>query len=97
MNWLKSGDKSTTFFHKCASQRRSFNSIKPLEFEDGRSIGNPLGMVQITRNYFENLFTSKVGLVDSSHILTGINSCIPKGINEALTTLFIGEEVYEVV
>ncbi|KAA3460752.1 putative Transposon TX1 [Gossypium australe] len=33
-NWLKMGDKNTSFFHKYASQRRRINRIQGLQRDD---------------------------------------------------------------
>lgn len=33
-------------------------------------------MALIAKGYFEDLFTSSRGLVDMSHILSGVNQCI---------------------
>lgn len=34
---VKSMDKNSAFFHKFASQRRSWNRIRSIEFKDGRT------------------------------------------------------------
>lgn len=35
VNWLKAGERNTTFFHNHANKRRRVNTIQRLEFFDG--------------------------------------------------------------
>jgi macrodomain Ter protein organizer (MatP/YcbG family) len=37
VNWLREGDRNTSFFHACATQRKK-NRIKRLQAEDGQWI-----------------------------------------------------------
>lgn len=56
--WLKDGDRNTSFFHKCASQRRRNNSIKEITDENGRSANTPEEVGQVFQSFFQHLFTS---------------------------------------
>ncbi|XP_035542099.1 uncharacterized protein LOC118344807 [Juglans regia] len=38
--WLKEGDKNTSYFHKCASQRKKNNSIHQIANERGEQVSN---------------------------------------------------------
>lgn len=93
VNWLKSGDKNTKFFHSYASQRRSSNSIKSLEGEDGRRMEYNVEMGEIATNFFKNLFTSPRAPVEREHILSGVERCIDKYDNLLLSIVYIEEEV----
>ena len=65
-NWLRQGDRNTSFFHNFATKRRKKNTIKGLMDENGQRQENEVAMRNIIQNYFENLFTSEVGDPDPS-------------------------------
>lgn len=93
-NWLKAGDKNTSFFHKYASQRRSKNRIKTLISNESREIIDEIGMHALAREYFSNLFSSN-GPCDASHILEGVKRVITTKMNNTLLEKFKEEEVWE--
>lgn len=61
MNWLKLGDKNTSFFHKYASQRRRTNTVNRLEYEDGRMTKDPSDMGELRGASLKNFLHRKVG------------------------------------
>ncbi|KAA3468221.1 reverse transcriptase [Gossypium australe] len=79
-NWLKLGDKNSSFFHKYASARRRTNTINRLETEEGLEVTADFEISDTATRYFQKLFTSK-GVGDSSHILEGIDVSISSEIN----------------
>lgn len=94
-NWLRSGDKNTSFFfHRFASLRKRTNMVKNLEMEDGCLIDNSSDMAYITRQYFENIFSSQSGRGNLSFILDGVEECISTDDNMFLTVAYIEEEVF---
>ncbi|KAA3462610.1 reverse transcriptase [Gossypium australe] len=58
INWLKLGDRNTTFFHKQATQRKKMNLIQKLQFEDGRETIESKDMEEIAGSYFVKLFSA---------------------------------------
>lgn len=57
-NWLKGGDKNTKFFHSQASLRKMMNTVKCLESINGQVTTIDFEMVEITKSFFEDLFTA---------------------------------------
>ncbi|KAA3455882.1 reverse transcriptase [Gossypium australe] len=94
VNWLQMGDKNTAFLHKSASQRRQINQIRGLQRMDGSVATNEREMEEIARKYFFDLFESK-GIVDATHILSGVQPCISESMNQELLAPFIESEVVE--
>ncbi|KAK5824528.1 hypothetical protein PVK06_019304 [Gossypium arboreum] len=93
VNWLKLGDRNTSFFHKHASQCRSRNFIQCLQYEDGRGTNDESIMEELARNYFQKLFSSN-GVRDSDHLLFGIKRCVNSNDNLKLTSIYTKEEVW---
>lgn len=58
VNWLKHGDRNTTFFHKSATMRKRRNFVKGLENDLGKWVDDEKGIMDITTNYFKNFFPS---------------------------------------
>ncbi|GMI64370.1 hypothetical protein HRI_000106300 [Hibiscus trionum] len=95
-NWLKHGDRNTSFFHRCASQRRRKSKVKFLESENGEVCSGEAEMLTVATNYFGSLFTSSV-TGSCSRILEGVNSCISETMNLSLRREFTSEEIWDVV
>ncbi|KAA3483658.1 reverse transcriptase [Gossypium australe] len=94
VNWLKLGDRNTTFFHSVATQKRRKNCIQMLQDTDGRETGELQDMAEITRTYFQELFKAKEnGYYE--HILIGVEHCISEEDNRRLTMPYIKEEIWE--
>ncbi|PPR93884.1 hypothetical protein GOBAR_AA26789 [Gossypium barbadense] len=72
-NWLKYGDKNTSYFHNFASQWRKTNTIMGLENSSGGFTMDAMEMDSLAFTYFERLFTSK-GRIDTSHIFSGVKA-----------------------
>ncbi|KAA3455702.1 reverse transcriptase [Gossypium australe] len=92
VNWLRHGDRNTTYFHNCATAQRRANSISKLILDNGQEI-NKESIIQVeAKNYFENLFTSK-GVADPRVILEGIEGNISVETNKCLQAPFREDEV----
>ncbi|KAA3459967.1 reverse transcriptase [Gossypium australe] len=80
VNWLRHGDRNTTYFHNCATARRRANSIYKLILDNGQEINDESIIQEEAKTYFEKLFTSK-GIADPREILEGIEGNILVEIN----------------
>ncbi|GMJ13760.1 hypothetical protein HRI_005045200 [Hibiscus trionum] len=67
-NWLRNGDKNTTFFHRHATQRKKQNRISRLMNDDGVNCSSPDLMEVAAREYFQGFFASG-GVADCSNVL----------------------------
>ncbi|KAK6142941.1 hypothetical protein DH2020_023289 [Rehmannia glutinosa] len=56
-NWIKDGDRNTSFFHKTASGRKSRNTIERIKNKDERWVEDPKEIAAEFENYFKDLFT----------------------------------------
>ncbi|KAH1046861.1 hypothetical protein J1N35_037645 [Gossypium stocksii] len=91
VNWLKNGDKNTSFFQKFTSQRRHTNRIRGLKRSDGLIATDRIEIGEITRDYFSDLFDSR-GIDNLDHILSGVSCCINDSMNQSLTSTYSKEE-----
>ncbi|KAK5842214.1 hypothetical protein PVK06_004545 [Gossypium arboreum] len=91
-NWLKLGDKNTTFFHRYASQRRRKNTIQSLRHEDERETSETDKMENIARDYFKKLFTSNRS-VNTECVISGIERSSSEDVNLKLISNYMKEEV----
>lgn len=93
-NWLRLGDKNTSFFHRLASMRKKKrNSIVELKCDDGRTICSDDEIGEEASNFFQNLFTSNT-FGDSTYIVSGIHSIITNEDNESILAQFTEEEIF---
>ncbi|XP_039797761.1 uncharacterized protein LOC120662746 [Panicum virgatum] len=91
-NWLKHGDRNTKFFHQFASARRTKNMIKGLVDDQGVKHEDLGTMKDIVRDFYTNLFTSEVQVVDQE-VLTDVDRRVTPNMNQLLLAPFSREEV----
>jgi hypothetical protein len=60
VNWLKLGDKNTSYFHNFASSRRSRNRIKGLRDQSGAMMEGTNQLKPMISDCFAGLFTTEV-------------------------------------
>ncbi|GMI79095.1 hypothetical protein HRI_001578800 [Hibiscus trionum] len=92
-NWLKHGDRNTSYFHRSATQRRKKNKVLKLFTTNNVEVTNEEEMGQIAREYFISLFTSQGG-GDNAKILEGISKVITDEMNGFLRREYTQEEVF---
>lgn len=57
-NWLRFGDRNTTFFHNACSSRKRRNRIDRLQKENGGWAVEEVEKKEIITNYFLQLFST---------------------------------------
>lgn len=93
-NWLKFGDRNTTYFHRLATQRSKRNKVTKLENESGVEIEGEGNLQVLATRYFEELFTT-IPVQDNAMLMNRIEPCIEGRHNEALIKEFSADEIYE--
>lgn len=58
IQWLKSGDRNTGFFHAATRQRRLINTLSVLEDDKGREVFEDNQICAVIAGYFNNIFKS---------------------------------------
>lgn len=92
INWLKSGDKNTSFFHTKASSRFQRNTIDRIQ--DSNGVWQEDGEVidKIFVEYFDSLFTTSNPVV-SEELLNAIHYKVTGPMNSSLLREFQVSEV----
>lgn len=54
--WLKDGDRNSNFFHKCASDRRSRNTIWRIQKDDGSFATSTLNIQEAAHSHFKSFY-----------------------------------------
>ncbi|XP_024155779.1 uncharacterized protein LOC112163738 [Rosa chinensis] len=80
IQWLRDGDRNTSFFHRRASNRRCRNRVKGLLNGQGQWTSQPIELSDILINYYETIFHSDT--VDSIALETILDSMKPKVTEE---------------
>lgn len=61
-NWLQFGDRNTKYFHACASQRKSRNSIREIKDLEGKKWSSQKGIERAFVGYFHWLYKAECDL-----------------------------------
>jgi hypothetical protein len=91
-NWLKHGDRNTSFFHRYASKRKKQNTIKYLIDDNGIKQEDRDAMCSTVHSYFSDLFTSEV-LEPDDLVFNDIQRLVTDEMNVGLLAPFTAEEV----
>ncbi|KAA3484076.1 reverse transcriptase [Gossypium australe] len=93
VNWLKNGDRNTSYFHRMAGQRHSHGRISELVDDNGVRHSEPTEMLKVTSDYFVDLFTtSEMGL--DEHLLSLVEKKMTDNMNDYLLQHFTEEDVW---
>jgi hypothetical protein len=95
-HWLKDGDKNTSFFHACASERKRVNLIKKLKDGNGGVVEGERELKSLITNYYSSLFKSNAGS-DDAELLSNISSRVTPAMNESLMREFSFDDIKEAI
>ncbi|KAK1661707.1 hypothetical protein QYE76_049866 [Lolium multiflorum] len=91
-NWMKSGDRNTTFFHNFATARKKINLIKQLKDEGSNWIEDEDDLADHINNYFGNLFSREV-VEPSMDVINKVTPRVSAEMNTVLNAPYTREEV----
>jgi hypothetical protein len=91
MHWLKEGDLNTKFFHMSATARTKVKKIEKLRNEEDELISGQHNLCEVARNYFQELFSPKGGVMDP--VLSLISPRVTVEDNAMLVAPITKEEV----
>ncbi|GKV02210.1 hypothetical protein SLEP1_g14669 [Rubroshorea leprosula] len=92
VNWLKFGDRNSSFFHAIASRRRSRNHIVKLKDDMGRWLQQPADIEQHIFHTFQNLY-SEHNASNYTDILNLIQPTVTDEMNSKLCATVTMKEV----
>ncbi|KAH1092060.1 hypothetical protein J1N35_019317, partial [Gossypium stocksii] len=95
-NWLKNGDRNTTYFHNFTSRRRRRNHVTNLRDDRGILYESNLDMLNIANNYFTSLFSLN-GFTSDEEVLLEVETCISSSMNENLLRDFSTMDVSDAI
>uniref|UniRef100_A0A803PF19 Reverse transcriptase domain-containing protein n=1 Tax=Cannabis sativa TaxID=3483 RepID=A0A803PF19_CANSA len=93
--WLKEGDQNSKYFHRAASNRRSFNQISKLKDASGHWKDWDTGLADVVVDYFSSLFSASN--LSSELVIQCIQQKVTSQINEELQQPVLTEEVKRAV
>jgi hypothetical protein len=92
VDWLREGDRNTSFFHTRASARRGTNRIRYLQNADGSKCEDPKQIQGMVRDFYVNLFSSEQ-CMPMNAILEAIPTKVSAEMNEALNWGYTNNEI----
>jgi hypothetical protein len=92
VNWLKSGDRNTAYFHAFASQRKRINTISTLQREDGSWCDDAEEVKEEVQGFYKNLYTSE-GSPDMQQLLNLVSKRVVQEDKDNMEADFTEEEI----
>ncbi|CAK8565061.1 unnamed protein product [Lathyrus sativus] len=92
MHWLGDEDFNTKFFHMSTTVRKEFSKITMLQQDEGIEVTYQVGICDIERSYFEELFVVKAS--NQEAVLSLIQPVITEEVSNMLITSLFMEELY---
>ncbi|KAA3456692.1 reverse transcriptase [Gossypium australe] len=96
VNWLKNGDRNTSYFHKVAVNRQFRGRILALEDENGRQLSSTDDFLRLASDYFGNLFTAS-NMGPDDHLFGLMEEKVTESMNANLIKQFTVDEIAHAV
>ncbi|KAA3477768.1 reverse transcriptase [Gossypium australe] len=96
VNWLKHGDRNTTFFHKTACQRQFRGRMTELQNENSERYTSSKEILKLASDYFEKLFTA-LDISSDEHLFGLVNKRVSDCMNEYLLKQFTEDDITNAV
>jgi hypothetical protein len=87
IDWLRAGDRNTSFFHRKATLRQNKNKIRKLKRPDGTFTNDVAEMEDMASTFFQDLYT-RDNVVEPEIILETMQPCVDEHMNEKLIAPF---------
>lgn len=91
-NWLRFGDRNTSYFHNACSSRRRRNKIGKLQKENGGWAVEEVEKKELIANYFLQLFSTSVA-PGEQQLLDAVAPSVTPEMNDLLLGEFTPKEV----
>ncbi|KAK8286920.1 hypothetical protein V6Z12_D07G023200 [Gossypium hirsutum] len=96
VNWLKNGDRNTSYFHKIAVQHQLRGRISELDNGNGRRISSTEEILKLAADYFSNLF-SAFEMGSDEHVFELVEKIVTESMNDFLIKQFTEEDIESAV
>ena len=98
INWLRSGDRNTRYFHAVTKRRKVKNTINSIQDEQGVIYRGHSEISQVAVNYFKNLYASE-GTDPHQYVrvFQNLQQRVTTKMNQDLTRMVTEEEVFTAV
>ena len=98
INWLRSGDRNTRYFHAVTKGRRVKNTINSIQDEQRVIYRGHSEISQVAVNYFQNLYASE-GTDPHQYVrvFQNLQQRVTTKMNQDLTRMVTEEEVFTAV
>lgn len=92
--WLKEGDKNTSFFHRKSSHRQQRNWVEAIKNKEGVLVKEEIEIREIFREFYISLFSS-TGNVRSEPVTAKVTPKVTDVMNLNLCQTYNQEEVFQ--
>eukprot|EP00253_Pinus_taeda_P033369 PITA_33369 len=95
--WLKEGDKSTAYFHKQATVRKTRNNVNAITGNEGNQHNNQESIKRVASLHFKSLLTENHEAADYSELLQHLPKGISQEVNDSLNREITEEEIRKAI